>query len=295
MFPNLTVAENIAFNHQLSERRRLVSWREVRRIAKQGLGKVGVAVPLDALVEQLSVADKQVVAIARALVQGARLIAMDEATTALTEREVKSLFDIVRRLKADGVAVIFISHKLSEIFAICERVIVLRNGVKVADGPARALTWSPFRNLCSAGGSISTRARAPTNQASSFCGSRSSAATGGFRTYLSHCTPERCLASPGFSALAGPLWPGRCSASSGGSRSDIRLRTPRARRLASRRDQARHRLRSRRPADQGLFLPQSIARNLVVSNLDRLTDAAGVLLARACAAWSTSGCGVCMS
>jgi simple sugar transport system ATP-binding protein len=212
LFPNLTVAENIAFNHQLSERRRLVSWREVRRIAEQGLGKVGVAVPLDALVEQLSVADKQVVAIARALVQGARLIAMDEPTTALTEREVKSLFDIVRRLKADGVAVIFISHKLSEIFAICERVIVLRNGVKVADGPASSLDVVSLSQLM-LGRRLDQHARAPTNQAPSFCGSRSSAATGGFRMYLSHCTPERCWASQGFSALAGPLWPRRCSTS----------------------------------------------------------------------------------
>jgi simple sugar transport system ATP-binding protein len=136
LFPNLTVAENIAFNGQLSEGRRLVSWRAVRRTAEEGLSMVGVAAPLDALVEQLSVADKQVVAIARALVQGARLIAMDEPTTALTEREVKSLLDVVRRLKADGVAVIFISHKLAEIFAVCERIVVLRNGVKVADGPA---------------------------------------------------------------------------------------------------------------------------------------------------------------
>ena len=75
-------------------------------------------------------------AIARALVQGARLIAMDEPTTTLTEPEVKSLPDVVRRLKGDGVAVIFISHKLAEIFAVCERIVVLRNGVKVADGPA---------------------------------------------------------------------------------------------------------------------------------------------------------------
>ena len=136
LFPNLTVAENIAFNSQLSEGRRLVSWRTVRRAAEQGLEMVGVSVPIEALIEDLSVADKQVVAIARALVQGARLIAMDEPTTALTGREVQSLLNIVRRLKRDGVAVVFISHKLGEIFAVCERIVVLRNGVKVADGQA---------------------------------------------------------------------------------------------------------------------------------------------------------------
>jgi len=138
LFPNLTVAENISFNHELSQRRMLVRWPEVRRTAQRALNKVGVAIRLDALVEQLSVADKQVVAIARALVQGARLIAMDEPTTALTQREVQALFGVVRRLKADGVAVIFVSHKLPEVFAICERIIVLRNGSKVADGPVGA-------------------------------------------------------------------------------------------------------------------------------------------------------------
>ena len=64
LFPNLTVAENISFNHELSQRRRLVSWPEVRRTAERALDKVGVAIRLDSLVEHLSVADKQVVAIA---------------------------------------------------------------------------------------------------------------------------------------------------------------------------------------------------------------------------------------
>ena len=107
LFPNLTVAENISFNYELSQRRRLVAWRDVRLRAKQALEKVGVAIDLDVLVERLSVADKQVVAIARALVGGARLIAMDEPTTALTEHEVQALLEIVRRLKADNVAVDF--------------------------------------------------------------------------------------------------------------------------------------------------------------------------------------------
>ena len=91
LFPNLTVAENIAFNSQLSRAAARVAGGTVRATAEQGLENGRRRRPLDALVEDLSVADKQVVAIARALVQGARLIAMDEPTTALTEREVKSL------------------------------------------------------------------------------------------------------------------------------------------------------------------------------------------------------------
>jgi simple sugar transport system ATP-binding protein len=135
LFPNLTVAENIAFNQELSSRRTLVRWREVREVARGALAKVGVKIDLDARVEDLRVADKQAVAIARALLQDAKLIAMDEPTSALTEREVHVLLDIIRRLKRDGVSVLFISHKLREIFAVCEKIVVLRNGRKVADGP----------------------------------------------------------------------------------------------------------------------------------------------------------------
>jgi simple sugar transport system ATP-binding protein len=137
LFPNLTVAENIAFNHQLAEGRRLVSQRTVRRVAREALDRVGVPIDLDRTVETLPVADKQLVAISRALLHDARLIVMDEPTTALTEREVRSLLDIIRRLQRDGVAVLFVSHKLKEIFAVCEKIAVLRNGRKVADAPAR--------------------------------------------------------------------------------------------------------------------------------------------------------------
>ncbi|WP_207483063.1 sugar ABC transporter ATP-binding protein [Arenibaculum pallidiluteum] len=136
LFPNLTVAENIAFNHQLSHGRRLVNWRLVRRIAREALERIGVRIDLDRRVETLPVADKQLVAIARALLHDARLIVMDEPTTALTEREVRSLLDIIRKLQRDGVAVLFVSHKLKEIFAVCEKIVVLRNGRKVAAGPA---------------------------------------------------------------------------------------------------------------------------------------------------------------
>ena len=89
-----------------------------------------------ARVETLSVAHKQLVAICRALASDARLIIMDEPTTALTEREVRVLLGIIRRLKADGVAVLFVSHKLAEVLEVCEHVVVLRNGRKVAEGPA---------------------------------------------------------------------------------------------------------------------------------------------------------------
>ena len=108
----------------------------MRERAAAALERVGVDIPLDARVESLTVAHKQLVAICRALASDARLIVMDEPTTALTEREVRSLLGIIGRLKADGVAVLFVSHKLAEVLEVCETVFVLRNGEMVAEGPA---------------------------------------------------------------------------------------------------------------------------------------------------------------
>ncbi len=136
LFPNLSVAENIAFSIELGQRRKLFSAARVRDVAQRALARVGVDIDPDAAVETLSVAHKQLVAICRALASDARLIIMDEPTTALTEREVRALLDIIRRLKADGVAVLFVSHKLAEVLEVCEKVVVLRNGRKVAEGPA---------------------------------------------------------------------------------------------------------------------------------------------------------------
>jgi simple sugar transport system ATP-binding protein len=136
LFPNLTVAENIAFSAELGQGARLVRRARVQDTARRTLARIGVDIPLTAAVESLSVAHKQLVAICRALATEARLIIMDEPTTALTEREVRVLLDIIRRLKADGVAVLFVSHKLAEVLEVCEKVVVLRNGAKVAEGPA---------------------------------------------------------------------------------------------------------------------------------------------------------------
>jgi simple sugar transport system ATP-binding protein len=91
---------------------------------------------LDQPLGELSVAQKQLVAIARALLHDARLIIMDEPTTALTGIEVEALLKIVRRLKQEGVAILFVSHKLREVLAISDRLTVLRNGEVVAEGPA---------------------------------------------------------------------------------------------------------------------------------------------------------------
>ena len=135
LFPNLTVAENIAFSAELSARHKLVDNKRVRTLAEAVLKRIDVNLPLNARLETLAVADRQLVAIARALALDARLVIMDEPTTALTEREVRSLLVTIRRLKAAGVAVLFVSHKLAEIFEVCEKIVVIRNGAIVSDAP----------------------------------------------------------------------------------------------------------------------------------------------------------------
>lgn len=137
LFGNLTVAENLAMNVQLREKRRFLNWNRVRAIATEAVKRLGVELDLDETVENLPTAGKQLVAIARALMSDARLIIMDEPTTALTRKEVETLFRIVRDIQSRGIAILFVSHKMREMLEISERITVIRNGKKVAEGATR--------------------------------------------------------------------------------------------------------------------------------------------------------------
>lgn len=139
LFPNLSVAENIAINQQLASGRRLVNWREIRRIAEEGLAKINLDLPLEAIVSTLSTADRQLIAITKALLAKARIIIMDEPTTALTRKEVTALFGLIEELKSRGISILFVSHKLNEISEIADRTIIFRNGRKVLDQEAGQL------------------------------------------------------------------------------------------------------------------------------------------------------------
>lgn len=128
VFPNLTVAENLALTGEVSGGRKIVSWARMRRIAEEAVKKINFKVDLDARVGDLSVADKQLVAISRALITEPKLLIMDEPTTALTHREVEALFKVVADLQSRGIAILFVSHKLEEVFEISERFTIIRNG-----------------------------------------------------------------------------------------------------------------------------------------------------------------------
>ena len=131
LFPNLSVAENIAFDRNLAGLARPVRYGRMRGIAGELLRRLGVALPLDAAVGSLSIAERQVVAICRGLAADARLLFMDEPTASLTRAEVRALLGFVARLRAEGVAVVFVSHRLDEVVEIAERVTVMRDGRKV--------------------------------------------------------------------------------------------------------------------------------------------------------------------
>ena len=135
LFPNLSVAENLALNNEVEQGRRIVRWSRIRATAREALARIRRELPLHRPVGELPVADRQLVAIARALLHDARLVIMDEPTTALTQREVENLFTVIENLRAEGIAILFVSHKLREVLRISERLTILRNGSKVAEGP----------------------------------------------------------------------------------------------------------------------------------------------------------------
>ncbi|BBE74612.1 sugar ABC transporter ATP-binding protein [Oharaeibacter diazotrophicus] len=147
LFGEMTVAENIAFETLVGGRPRLVSDAALRATAAAALGRLGVDLDLDARVATLAIADRQVVAIARALVSDARLIFMDEPTASLTQAETDKLLDVVRTLSARGVAIVFVSHRLAEVLEIASRVTVIRDGRLVGVFPASSLTQGKLTEL----------------------------------------------------------------------------------------------------------------------------------------------------
>src|SRR3989454_726193 len=141
LVPELTVAENILLgNEPLKGKARhgpsqslgsvfsLIDFKKMHEIARKVLAQLGEEIPTTALISSLSVAQMQIVEIAKALSRNVRILAMDEPSAPLTEKELKNLFAVIARLKTEGVGIIYISHRLEEIFEIGDRLTVLRDG-----------------------------------------------------------------------------------------------------------------------------------------------------------------------
>ena len=144
IFPNLTIRENLALNSEISANSKLVNRKRMEKTAQEALSKIGHKIDLDAKMGDLSIADKQLIAICRALLFNAKLIIMDEPTTALTKKEVDALFKTIRMLRDKGIAVMFISHKIEEIFEIADDVAIMRNGKNVYLGTTADITPQKF-------------------------------------------------------------------------------------------------------------------------------------------------------
>ncbi|MEV0579482.1 MULTISPECIES: sugar ABC transporter ATP-binding protein [unclassified Streptomyces] len=140
LFPDLSVAENIFMGRQPRRSLRRVDHRAVRTEAAALFARLGVDLAPDQPARGLSIADQQIVEIAKALSLDARVLIMDEPTAALTGSEVARLFGVVRNLREQGAAVLFISHRIEEIFALCGHVTTLRDGALVASEPVEDLT-----------------------------------------------------------------------------------------------------------------------------------------------------------
>ncbi len=140
LFPNLTVAENISLSQTIASRSRFISWRRVNDIAERAMARIGIQIPLDEMVNDLSIADQQLVAICRALTSDVKLLILDEPTTALTKKEVEALFTVIKDLQSKEITTLFVSHKLNEVLQIAERVTILRDGKKIGTFPSRDLT-----------------------------------------------------------------------------------------------------------------------------------------------------------
>ncbi|WP_084075329.1 sugar ABC transporter ATP-binding protein [Demequina sp. NBRC 110052] len=140
LFPNLTVAENIAMSERVKDGVKVISGKRARSLAKSVIERLGIDLDLEARVENISVADRQLVAICRALALDVKVLFMDEPTTALTWHEIESLRQVVEQLKKEQVGIVFVSHKTEEVFAMSDRIVVLRNGVVVRTGATADFT-----------------------------------------------------------------------------------------------------------------------------------------------------------
>src|ERR1700681_214886 len=137
LVPGLSVAENLLLGRE-PHRFGLIRWAEVRDEARRALDRVGLAIPVETPVRELGIGQQQLVEIAKALMKNAAILVLDEPTAALPEADTRRLLGLLGELRRRGVAAIYISHRLDEVFAIADRITVLRDGRSVGTARRRA-------------------------------------------------------------------------------------------------------------------------------------------------------------
>ena len=278
LIPNLSVAENIGLTEQLvagdGRLARMLDRPKLIATATSALGAVGLPASASFLstpVEALPIATRQLIAIARAVACEARLVIMDEPTTALTKREVDKLIDVVRGLQRQQVAVLFVSHKLDECYAIGGEVIVFRDGEKVTQGPIASFTKMQIAQLMTGKTLSGSRYRVQAEHPDVLLQAQNLGRADAFRDVSFTLSKGEILGITGLLdsgrnelalALAGVARATRGTLSLGGD--IVRLDTPS--------DAIRHGI-GYVPEDrlsEGLFLDKSIEENIVSAVLNRL-------------------------
>src|ERR1700722_4899217 len=140
LFPDLTVAENIALAIETGGLRRRIDWKARGRSAREALARAGAEIDPNVLVSTLSMPEQQIVEIAKAISARSKILILDEPTASLTGREVERLFQVIATVRAEGAGVVYISHRLEEVAAIADRVTVLRDGQTIATCDAKSLS-----------------------------------------------------------------------------------------------------------------------------------------------------------
>lgn len=139
LFLNLSVAENIGMGLEVEKKKKFFDWKNVRLKAKEALDLIDLDIDLDTPVGELSIAKQQMIAIARSLVCDASLIIMDEPTATLSKEETKILLSLIKKIQKTGVSILFVSHKLEELFEVADVFTVLRDGNYIGTYPANQI------------------------------------------------------------------------------------------------------------------------------------------------------------
>ena len=135
IWPNLSVLENLFLMNQPKTRLGTIDFKKMREMAEAKCQEIGIELPLDEIAGECSVGQQQMTEITRSLMLDAKTVIMDEPTAALTERETDRLFDVMRKLKNKGVSIIYISHRMEEVFANCDTITVMRDGQTISSRP----------------------------------------------------------------------------------------------------------------------------------------------------------------
>jgi ribose transport system ATP-binding protein len=137
IWPDMTVLENLFIGREITNKLGILKMEEMKALAKKVFDRLGISLPFHREAGKCSVGEQQMIEIAKALLTDAEVIIMDEPTSALTDREIESLFQVMRSLKEEGVSIVYISHRMEEIFTICDRITVMRDGKTVDTKPVQ--------------------------------------------------------------------------------------------------------------------------------------------------------------